>query len=71
MLICEHCGKEVEESKIREAFIRNIPKNVCEDCIEKFFEQCADCGEYFLKEDLHKNNDGELICDACIEDNYA
>ena len=71
MLICEHCGKEVEESKIREAFIRNIPKNVCEDCIEEFFEQCADCGEYFLKEDLHKNNDGELICDACIEDNYA
>ena len=71
MLVCKHCGKEVEESKIRKAHIKNDLEDVCEDCLEEFFAQCADCEEYFLKEDLHENVDGELICESCIEENYA
>lgn len=37
---------------------------VCPDCVAKGAMKCADCGEYYLPEQL---NDEDLTCDICAD----
>ena len=61
-MICKECGKMV------------LPKDghiidsefYCNDCTV----QCADCGDYILKDDAIETNDGDFICEYCRDNDY-
>ena len=63
MSICKHCGKYYEASSML-----IIDGNLyCPNCVLR----CDDCGEYYLREDVHTDDRGTVICDSCWDNgNY-
>lgn len=43
---------------------------VCDECLESFFQQCDVCGEYYATDsvDFFCHKDGRIICEYCKED---
>lgn len=40
-----------------------------EGLIDKLFEECPDCAELFLEDDLHEDDEsGDFLCDSCLSD---
>ena len=71
MVECKHCGRLVDESKIRQAYMNGELVDVCDDCINEHFEVCSDCGDYFLKSEMREVDDGEYVCEDCYDNNWA
>ena len=71
MFICTHCGHLVEEPcVVRER--HGSPYGYEEyyafcSCGGEYVPaaQCEYCFEYFAESDLHRNEDGERICEEC------
>ena len=41
--------------------------NVCDDCLNSYYTQCDDCGEYYPDDDVETGDDGNQYCPNCIE----
>ena len=61
---CTMCGKESPLTIVDEE------TRVCEECLDAFFTQCDECGEYWDDSyvEFFATNDGRLICEHCRED---
>ena len=62
--ICAQCGKEAQLTIIDEE------TQVCEECLDTFYTQCDECGEYWDDSyvEFFALKDGRLICEHCAED---
>jgi hypothetical protein len=66
MLVCNHCGKIIEESELGYGYEPHGERTPdCCSCGGDFIEatQCKICGEWFDGSDLHG------VCEACLEEN--
>ena len=63
--ICTQCGKENCSLTI----IDDVT-SVCDECLDEFYTQCDECGEYWDDGyvEFFLLNDGRLICEHCRED---
>lgn len=71
---CEFCGQVLKANEeTTTAFFRKtgvsglVGGEVCKECIEKSFDLCSDCDNYYEKEVLH-DIDGDLVCETCLEE---
>lgn len=56
---CENCGK-IDEN------IENIEnKNICQECLEKYYIKCVECEDYKLKNKYHIDNLSIFCCNDC------
>ena len=62
--ICWNCGEPTPNDKLETIKDAYGYHHVCPDCY-KLYDQCAFCGNEYLKEKLHKINN-EWYCDACL-----
>lgn len=58
---CEICEEWVHERDVVED---NEWRKVCESCIEDYYIECPDCGDYIQKEDAVEYDDA-LYCPDC------
>ena len=80
---CNECGKRLNFSEnatwaypvsIWAAdgnFSSRYAEPVCDKCFDKFYVECAHCGEYHAKACCFKTGNGEWLCDVCRGENYA
>nr|DAR88144.1 MAG TPA: Thaumarchaeal output domain 1 [Caudoviricetes sp.] len=44
---------------------------VCEDCRDRYYEQCEVCGEYHIREDMTfvtlRDGDHAYVCEDCMD----
>ena len=61
-MICKNCGKMVlpKEGHIIDG------EFYCSECVI----ECANCGDYILKDEAIETHDGDFICEYCCENNY-
>lgn len=61
---CTQCGKE--NCNIT---VIDDETSVCEECLDAFFTQCEECGEYWNDSyvEFFTTKDGRLICEHCRE----
>jgi hypothetical protein len=61
---CTRCGTEGLLNIIDDE------ERVCDECLDAFFTQCADCGEYWEDGyvEFFLTKDDRLICEYCRED---
>lgn len=64
-MICTHCGNESSNLTVIDDVTR-----VCNGCLDAFFTQCEECGEYWDDSyvEFFALKDGRLICEHCRED---
>ena len=64
-MVCTHCGK-----KNCNLTVIDDETSVCEECLDAFYTQCAECGEYWNDSyvEFFTTKDGRLICEHCRED---
>ena len=65
-MICKDCGRFVsaKDGKIIDG------EFICNDCLNKDYIKCADCGEYHIKDDMYYIEDtSEYVCNNCYERN--
>jgi hypothetical protein len=62
---CTRCDKE----NCHVTIVDDVDR-VCDECLDAFFTQCADCGEYCEDGyvDFFLTKDDRLICEYCRED---
>jgi len=65
---CIKCGEEYDSSD--EMYTDDDCDYWCNDCYHEYFTSCANCGEYYLNEDMSDTNDG-LVCSECYNDHYS
>ena len=61
-MICRNCGKMI----LPNAGHIIDGKFYCNECVI----ECANCGDYILKDDAIETHDGDLICENCKENDY-
>lgn len=61
-MICRNCGKMI----LPNAGHIIDGKFYCNECVV----ECANCGDYILKDDAIETHDGDLICENCKENDY-
>lgn len=45
---------------------------VCDDCLEYYYRQCRECGEYYREGDVrYVESVEDYVCDECFEENYS
>lgn len=61
---CTRCGTEGLLNIIDDE------DRICDECLDAFFTQCADCGEYWEDGyvEFFLTKDDRLICEYCRED---
>ena len=70
MVKCDCCNELFEKN---ECIVVKGNKNICKECLEKFYDKCSICDEYYEKEDLISTsyaNEGKPICELCADDEY-
>lgn len=64
--ICAECGCVIEE---HDDYYEVNGKIYCEDCDSELFEECADCGEKFLRDEMHWiEGYDHYVCDDCFDE---
>lgn len=72
MTTCEHCGCHMYEDDAIAAYDTYGDRvYVCEDCLERFYYRCEECGEYHHYDDCTEVNDGVWVCQSCLEESYT
>jgi hypothetical protein len=69
--ICVGCKKNSEGSTLK--FIVHDELDWCENCVECFFENCSECGDFsFSAEENNGSNyvNGESLCKKCFEKKF-
>ena len=79
-LYCEDCGDEVDDDSSRcdscDEFYddtypvynsEGIEIYVCANCRDRYYAYCSECGEYYPKDEVITADDGERICNHCLE----
>lgn len=59
--VCFECDKKSEDIKIVHL------NNICPECLEKYYVECYECGDYEEKNDCTEV-EGEYLCDYCLDD---
>ena len=64
-MVCTHCGAANCTLNILDDVTM-----VCNGCLDAFFTQCEECGEYWDDSyvEFFALKDGRLICEHCRED---
>lgn len=74
---CNDCGRLLSSSEetvwvfpvsiysIYGNFSSKYAEPVCEDCCDKFYVECAECGYYHHKDCCKQDEHGNWICDLC------
>lgn len=62
---CDHCNDYEKEENMHEV---GNGQNVCDYCFENNYDTCADCGEVFPNDELHRDYRDDLYCSDCYED---
>lgn len=61
---CKHCGARIETEN--GFYIED--ELYCEDCFDKYGAQCDDCKDYYLRDNMHYNEDTDsYLCNWCYE----
>lgn len=64
---CDSCGQTVmNETDLTKTYEDGY---LCKDCIG-YYEQCPDCGEYHLMDNLRTVANGTRVCETCIDELY-
>jgi len=66
--ICDICGEYYDSSEI--VYLEHYSMDICDECLEAYFDECAFCDEYYKKKDLISvinNGDEEEICSECYD----
>lgn len=58
--MCEACGEEVKV-----LYMTDDAWAVCDECFQKYFDQCKECGETKLVEELFEK-ENEYVCAKCF-----
>lgn len=66
-IICQHCGCVIEEGHDHEV----DGEHYCDDCFERLFVECNECGEIIRRSDAYEGADGELYCERCFYDHFC
>jgi len=64
--ICDGCGEYFDD--LRDGLTGG---HYCDDCWDRLFFECEECGEEGWKENAKEGPDGQLYCDDCWEDLYT
>lgn len=69
--ICERCGNMIMDEE--KHFVTHDGKVICEDCFDRFYYVCEDCGEIFPHSDTIEiggtfNILLRIVCQECFED---
>jgi len=72
-IICSECGEVI--IRAGEEFNSDLfevidGEYVCQDCVEREFVKCRDCGEYVRRDDAYEY-DGDYLCEDCLDENYV
>lgn len=62
---CEECDSYTTQNTtyISDEFI-----DVCPDCLDNYFTQCNECGEWFRNDDVSTGPDGHSYCGECYDE---
>lgn len=44
---------------------------VCEDCRDRYYTQCEECGEWFPTDDMVRTANGDYVCPDCLNEYYT
>lgn len=66
---CDECG-EWEETDCMN-WIESEEISVCDNCREKYFEECSDCGKLVRIDNIITKYNGYHICEECYSDCYC
>lgn len=58
---CDECGEYFYEGNV--IWVQEAEELVCEDCAERHFYRCSECGKYVV--DAYDTYDGEYVCHDC------
>lgn len=64
---CEHCDSTVAIDETTHVDDRTV----CNDCLDRLYVSCADCGEYVKDYRATGTVHGEQVCPSCRESNYS
>lgn len=68
---CECCEEYVDEELYSVRDSRGNWIEVCEDCRDRYYEQCEVCGEYHIREDMTfvtlRDGDHAYVCEDCMD----
>ena len=67
--ICSRCNSEVEEGQ-ELVYLERYEKWVCQDCLDTYYVQCADCGDYISRDVATLINNDYYVCDDCYSNGY-
>lgn len=62
--VCDKCGEYFYEGNA--IYIQEAGEIVCEDCAERHFYKCKECGQYFAS--CYDTCNGDYICSSCAEE---
>lgn len=53
-------------------WIASENRYVCNDCAERYYTYCEDCGEYYPNDEMNYiDSVGHDVCNECLADNYS
>jgi hypothetical protein len=65
--ICDKCKDYHHEDNIT-AVGTDSDDNICDDCLERYYERCSDCDEFVTK--TYSTDEDTEVCEECLEDKY-
>ena len=60
---CADCGEWTEDP----VAINDGEYYVCESCADNDYFQCDECGKYYSRRNVRRDNYGNVICDGCFD----
>lgn len=66
--ICEKCGQVMDDTYY--VHIDDTEEYVCEDCAEKYYYQCGECGRWYSRDKIFTDRRGEHLCEDCYCNSY-
>lgn len=63
---CVHCNKPIRLQDAIDGIQDNEHDTWCQECANKYLEQCDGCEQYYPKEELNELR-GNHYCNSCLE----
>lgn len=66
---CDDCESYHVNEDVR--YLENYDRYVCDECLERDYDYCDYCDEYYLNEEITETEDGNRVCNSCLEYYYT
>lgn len=67
LAVCSYCDEEIRG----QVYFTRSDEPICEQCFDENFQECANCGNCYDKDDMTQNEDGTYYCDDCYNEIYT